>query len=89
MNRFNVPAKKCIKVGESSANAIEGLNAKVDTINVIDSSNMMGMDEQIFDDTSEPIKMIKRMEVINKMMNNQMPKYFVSSVADIGNILSK
>ncbi len=89
MNRFNVPAKKCIKVGEGPFNVIEGLKAKIDTINVIDSSNLMGMDEQMFDDSCETIKEVKRMEVINKLMNNQLPKYVVSSVADIGNILLK
>jgi hypothetical protein len=70
MNRFNVPARKCIKVGESSYNVIEGLNAKIDTINVIDSSNLMAMDEQMFDDSCESIKYVKRMEVINKLMNS-------------------
>jgi phosphonoacetaldehyde hydrolase len=89
MNRFNVPAKKCIKVGESPLNVLEGLKAKVDTINVIDSSNLMGMDEQMFDDSCESIKDVKRMEVINKLMNNPMPKYFISSVADIEKILLK
>lgn len=89
MNRFNVPAKKCIKVGEGSFNVIEGLKAKIDTINVIDSSNLMGMDEQMFDDSCETIKEVKRMEVINKLMDKPVPKYFISSVADIGNILLK
>jgi phosphonoacetaldehyde hydrolase len=89
MNRFNVPAKKCIKIGESKLNMLEGLKAKIDTINVIDSSNIMGMDEQMFDDSCESIKDVKRMEVINKLMNNPMPKYFISSVADIANILEK
>jgi len=89
INRFNVPTKKCIKVGESSFNVLEGLKAKVDTINVIDSSNLMGMDEQMFDDSCESIKDVKRMEVINKLMNNPMPKYFISSVADIEKILFK
>ena len=89
MNKLNLPAGKCIKVGESHLNTLEGLNAKMDTINVIDSSNFMGMDEQIFDDSCEAIKNIKRMEVIKKLMNYPMPKYFISSVGDIGNILEK
>jgi phosphonoacetaldehyde hydrolase len=88
MNRFNLPANKCIKVGESNLNIYEGLNAKVDTINVIDSSNNMGVDEQIFDDCCSTIKNIKRMEVINSFMNYQMPKYFITSVEEITNILN-
>lgn len=89
MNKLNVPARKCIKIGESHLNIIEGLNAKVDTINVIDSSNNMGSDEQIFDDSSEAIKNIKRMEVINNLMNYPSPKYFITSIADIAKILDK
>ncbi len=89
LNKLNLPAGKCIKVGESHMNMVECLNAKMDSINVIDSSNIMGMDEQIFDDSCEIIKNIKRKEVINKLMNNPMPKYFVSSVSEIGNILDK
>jgi phosphonoacetaldehyde hydrolase len=89
INNLNLPAGKCIKVGESQFNMIEGLNAKIDTINVIDSSNNMGIDEQIFDDSCETIKHIKRMEVINKLINYPMPKYFISSVGDIGAILEK
>jgi phosphonoacetaldehyde hydrolase len=89
INKLNLPAGKCIKVGESHLNMIEGLNAKMDTINVIDSSNLMGMDEQIFDDSCEAIKNIKRMETINKLINYPMPKYFISTVGDIGNILEK
>ncbi len=85
--RLNIPTKKCIKVGESYLNILEGINAKVDTINVIDSSNYMAMDEQIFDDTSEQIKYYKRINVINNLMDNPMPKYFISSIYDIGNIL--
>ncbi len=89
MNKLNTPSRQCIKVGESHLNTTEGLNAKVDTINVIDSSNCMGLDEQIFDDSCETIKNIKRMDVINSLMNYPIPKYFVSSVTDIGNILDK
>ncbi len=89
INSLKLPAGKCIKVGESKLNTLEGLNAKIDTINVIDSSNIMGMDEQIFDDSCETIKNIKRMEVINRLMDYKMPKYFISSVADIGKILEK
>jgi phosphonoacetaldehyde hydrolase len=89
MNKLNVPAKKCIKVGESHLNIIEGLNAKVDTINVIDSSNSMGMDEQIFDDSCETIKNIKRMDIINNLIIYPMPKYFITSVSEITNILEK
>ena len=89
INKLNLPASKCIKVGESHLNMQEGLNAKIHTINVIDSSNSMGMDEQIFDDSCETIKNIKRIEVIKKLINYPMPKYFISSVGDIGNILSK
>ncbi len=89
INSLKLPAGKCIKVGESKLNTLEGLNAKIDTINVIDSSNIMGMDEQIFDDSCETIKNIKRIEVINRLMDYKMPKYFISSVADIGKILEK
>ncbi len=89
INQLNLPAGKCIKVGESNYNMLESLNAKIDCINVIDSSNSMGMDEQIFDDSCESIKNIKRIEVINSLMNYPMPKYFVTSVAEIGNILEK
>lgn len=89
MNKLNVPAKKCIKIGESHLNIFEGLNAKVDTINVIDSSNLMAADEQVFDDSCNTIKNIKRMEVINKLMNYPPPKYFISSITDIANILDK
>jgi phosphonoacetaldehyde hydrolase len=89
INKLNLPAGKCIKVGESHLNMLEGLKAKMDTINVIDSSNLMGMDEQIFDDSCEAIKNVKRIEVVKKLMNNPMPKYLISSVANIGNILEK
>jgi phosphonoacetaldehyde hydrolase len=87
MDRFKIPAKKCVKVGESHLNIIEGKNAKVDTINVIDSSNSMGMDEQIFDDSCNTIKNVKRMEVINNLMDYPMPKYFITSVEEIAKIL--
>jgi len=86
-NRLKIPPSKCIKIGESHLNVIEGKLAKIDTINVIDSSNSMGMDEQIFDDSCEVIKNIKRNEVVNNLINYQTPKYIISSVADIGNIL--
>ena len=84
-SQLNVPTHKCIKIGESYLNVIEGKNAKVDTINVIDSSNDMGMDEQIFDDTSDVIKNCKRRDVISNLMNYPMPKYFIATVADIEN----
>jgi phosphonoacetaldehyde hydrolase len=87
MHKLNVPANKCIKVGESHLNIYEGIKAKIDTINVIDSSSNMGMDEQIFDDSCHTIKNLKRMEVINNLMNYPMPKYFITSVDDINNIL--
>lgn len=88
-NRLNVPTNKCIKVGESHLNILEGKLAKIDTINVIDSSNDMAMDEQIFDDTCELIKNCKRTDVINNLINYPMPKFFISSVADIGNVFNK
>ncbi len=87
MDRLQIPAKKIIKVGESYLNVYEGLNAKVDTINVIDSSNIMGMDEQIFDDSCNIIKNVKRMDVINNLMNYPMPKYFITSVDEIYKML--
>jgi len=87
INRLNVPTTKCIKVGESYLNVLEGKNAKIDTINILDSSNDMGMDEQIFDDSCEIIKNCKRINVINNLMNYPMPKYFVPSILDIGNLL--
>ena len=86
-NRLKVPTNKCIKIGESRLNILEGLNAKVDTINVIDSSNTMGYDEQIFDDTCEQIKMCKRIQIINNLMDDVLPKYFISTVADIGKLI--
>jgi phosphonoacetaldehyde hydrolase len=88
-NRLNIPTSKCIKVGESYLNILEGKNAKVDTINVIDSSNDMAMDEQIFDDTSEAIKYYKRINIMSNLMNYPMPKYFVPSIGDIGKVLNK
>jgi phosphonoacetaldehyde hydrolase len=88
-NRLQVPTNKCIKVGESSLNVLEGINAKVDTINVIDSSNYMGIDEQLFDDTCEQIKQCKRINIINNLMNNHMPKYFIPTVNDIWKTLEK
>ena len=86
-NRLHVPTNKCIKVGESKLNILEGLNAKVDTINVIDSSNYMGMDEQIFDDTCEKIKTCKRIQIINNHLDDIIPKYCLATVADIGKLL--
>uniref|UniRef100_A0A6C0HXB3 Haloacid dehalogenase-like hydrolase n=1 Tax=viral metagenome TaxID=1070528 RepID=A0A6C0HXB3_9ZZZZ len=85
-NKLNVPTNKCIKVGESTSSILEGINAKVDTINVIDSSNYMGMDEQIFDDTCEQIKMCKRNNIMDNM-DDVVPKYFISSVSEIGKFL--
>ncbi len=87
--RLKVSTNKCIKVGESKLNVIEGFNAKVDTINVIDSSNYMGIDEQIFDDTCEQIKNCKRIYIINNLMNDITPKYIIPSVNEIGKILQK
>jgi phosphonoacetaldehyde hydrolase len=87
MNKLNVPANKCIKVGESHLNIYEGLKAKIDTINVIDSSSNMGIDEQVFDDSCHTIKNLKRIEVINNLKNYPMPKYLITSVDDIYNIL--
>ena len=89
MGRFNLPAKKIIKIGESHLNIIEGLNAKVDTINVIDSSNSMGMDEQIFDDSCDVIKNIKRMEVMKNLIDYPLPKYFITSVEEIVKVLDR
>lgn len=86
-NKLKVSPSKCIKVGESIVSVYEGLNAKVDTLNVIDSSNYMAIDEQLFDDTSEQIKDCKRHHIINKYMEDVMPKYFIASVNDIGKIL--
>ena len=86
-NRLNVPTNKCIKVGESYLNIIEGKNAKIDIINILDSSNDMGMDEQIFDDSCEVIKHCKRIDIIDNLMNYPMPKYIVPSIGDIGNVL--
>ncbi len=86
-NKLEIPLNKCIKVGESYLNVIESKNAKMDSINVIDSSNYMGMDEQIFDDSCEVIKNIKRMEVINDLMNYPLPKYIIPSIRDIGEVL--
>ena len=86
-NKLNIQPSKCIKVGESYLNIVEGKYAKIDTINVIDSSNSMAMDEQIFDDSCEVIKNIKRNEVIEELMNYSLPKYAIPTVADIGNIL--
>jgi phosphonoacetaldehyde hydrolase len=87
INKLKVPVSKCVKIGESHLNIFEGLKAKIDTINVIDSSSNMGMDEQIFDDSCNTIKNIKRIGVINDLINYPMPKYFITSVDDINNIL--
>ncbi len=45
------------------------------------------MDEQIFDDSCETIKNIKRNEVMEKLFDYPLPKYFVTSVEEIVKIL--
>ncbi len=84
---LDVPHEQCLKIGESSLNILEGLYANIDTLNLIDSSNAMGMDEQHFDDTCEKIKCIKRMDIINKLMNNNMPKYYAHNIGEINKLL--
>lgn len=89
MDKLKTPARKCIKIGEGGSNIFESLNASVDSINVIDSSNNMAMDEQVFDDSCDTIKNIKRIEIINNLINFPQPKYFICSINDIVKILDK
>ena len=88
-NKLKVPNYKCLKVGQSYLNVIEGLNAKIDTLNIIDSSVDMGIDELVFDDSNETIKMMRRNTIINKLMDLKSPKFFVTNIGELNKTISK
>jgi phosphonoacetaldehyde hydrolase len=88
-NKLKVSNQKCLKVGQSYLNVIEGLNAKVDTLNVLDSSVDMGIDELVFDDSNETIKMMRRSTIINKLMDLKSPKFFVTNIGELNKVISK
>ncbi len=85
--RLNVNPNECIKIGESSLNICETRNANFNNIQVIDSSSDMNVDEQELDDMIEPMKIMKREDVILKLGLYSPPKVLIKTIQDINNII--
>lgn len=85
--RLNVYPNECIKIGESYLNICETRKANFNTIQVIDSSSDMNIDEQELDDMTEPMKLMKREDVILKLGLYSPPKVLIKTIQDINNII--
>ncbi len=87
LNHFNTQPDSCLKIGESYLNLYEGHTANIDTINIIDSSRDMGLEEIEFDDMCDTIKNNKRINIINHLYNYPQPKYMIDSINTINLII--
>ena len=87
IKKLNITNKRCLKIGQSYTNIMDGIINQVDTINVIDSSSDMNIDEQYFDDCNNIIKNIKRKNVLEKLSIYPQPKYYITSISEINKIL--
>jgi beta-phosphoglucomutase-like phosphatase (HAD superfamily) len=87
IDNFNTTPDKCIKIGESYLNLFETSNINMDTINIIDSSRDMGLEEIEFDDISKETKHFKRQYIVHNLMKYPNPKYMVNSINTINNII--
>ncbi len=88
MNHFNAKPEECIKIGESYLNLFESCGVNIDTINIIDSSRNMGLEELEFDDLSEEVKHAKRLIIINNLSKYPQPKYMVDTINTINNYIN-
>ncbi len=87
MEYFNTQPEECIKIGESYLNLFESNCVNIDTINIIDSSRDMGLEEIEFDDLSEEVKYMKRSNIIHNLSKYPQPKYTVETVQTINKLL--
>jgi phosphonoacetaldehyde hydrolase len=76
-----------IKIGESYLNLCESFNAKIDTINVIDTCSEMGVEEETFDDMCHVVKDIKRKRVMDRLAFYYQPKYYINSIDELYKII--
>ena len=76
-----------IKIGESYLNLCEAFNAKIDTINVIDTCSEMGLDEETMDDMCHTVKEIKRKTVMDRLSFYYKPKYYITSISELNKII--
>ncbi len=81
--RLNVHPNECIKIGESYLNICETRNANMNSIQVIDSSRDMNIDEQELDDMTEEMKIIRRDSIILKLGLYNPPKILIKTIQDI------
>jgi beta-phosphoglucomutase-like phosphatase (HAD superfamily) len=87
MDYFNTKPDECIKIGESYLNLFEGCSLNIDTINIIDSSRDMALEEIEFDDLCEEVKHMRRINIMHHLSKYPQPKYIVDNVNTINNIL--
>ncbi len=85
--RLNVNPNDCIKIGESCLNIYETRFANMNSIQVIDSSSDMNVDEQELDDMTEELKKIKREDIILKLGLYCPSKVLIKTIQDINNII--
>jgi beta-phosphoglucomutase-like phosphatase (HAD superfamily) len=87
MDYFNTKPSECIKIGESYLNLFESCSLNIDTINIIDSSRDMALEEIEFDDLSEEVKHMKRHTIMHRLSKYPKPTYMIETVNTINNIL--
>lgn len=87
MKHFNTKPEECIKIGESYLNLYESYCANIDTINIIDSSRDMALEEIEFDDLCDYVKHMKRLNIIQHLSKYPPPTYTVETVNTINKLL--
>ncbi len=87
MDYFNAKPEETIKIGESYLNLFEGSSNNIDTINIIDSSRDMGLEEIEFDDLSEEVRHTRRENIMHHLSKYPTPAYMVDTINTINNIL--
>jgi beta-phosphoglucomutase-like phosphatase (HAD superfamily) len=87
MDYFNTKPEETLKIGESYLNLFEGSSLNIDTINIIDTSRDMGLEEIEYDDLCEEVKKMRRLNIIHHLSKYPQPKYTVDTVQTINELL--
>ncbi len=87
LNELKLYNTDVIKIGESYLNLCESFNARIDTINIIDTSSEMGLDEETLDDMCNVIKDSKRKRVMDKLAYYYQPRYYINSINELYKII--
>jgi phosphonoacetaldehyde hydrolase len=87
IERLNVYPHDCIKIGESHINICESKRANINTIQIIDSSSDMNIEEIEFEDMNDSLKNMKRNDIINKLDLYDCHLSYIKTIQDINNLI--